>query len=105
MTRGVAVCVVVGILVLAGCSTRRIVECDVYLTTIDRLSRCSELPEQARGQLAASAREMRDALTLLDDAGGAGGPAEQVGAIRETCRSQNRVIVAEYAKRMPACLH
>jgi hypothetical protein len=97
-------CVAVGLLA-SGCSAKRVAECDDFLGTIEKLSTCDQLPAPARTQIQGSAKTMRDALKMLEDAGGVGSaPADLVTSMRDTCRTQNRSIREQYAKLSPDCL-
>lgn len=91
--------------VLGGCSKKRIAECDEFVATVEKIARCEQLPASSRPQVEASAKAIKDALEMVDQAGGLGSaPADLVKTLRDTCRTQDRAIIEQYSKLMPDCL-
>ncbi len=104
MNKLLLVCIVVGGLV-TGCSKKRIAECDELLTTTEKISKCEKLPAETRKSVAEAGKTMKDALKMLDDAGGVGdAPKDLVDQLRDTCKTQHKTIVDEYSKLMPECV-
>jgi hypothetical protein len=92
-------------LLVSGCSKKRVTECDDFVKTAEKLAKCEKLPEGARTSVAASAKQIKDMLQMVDDAGGFdSAPAETVDQMRSACRSQNTRIVEEMTKTFPDCL-
>ena len=88
-----------------GCSKKRVVECDEFVKTAEKLGACAKLPEGSRASVAAAAKQIKDMLQLVDDAGGFdSAPAETVDQMRQACKSQNTAIVDEMQKSFPECL-
>lgn len=103
--RLVGMCVVVGVMASAGCSKKRIPECDAFAATVDKIANCSKLPEGDRAEVQRSAKQIKDALQMIDDAGGIGdAPADLVNTLRDSCKTQDKAIVEAYSKLMPECL-
>jgi hypothetical protein len=89
----------------AGCSKKRVVECDEFVKTAEKLASCDKLPEGSRSSVAAAAKQIKDMLQMVDDAGGFdSAPAETVDQMRQACKSQNTRIVEEMQKTFPDCL-
>jgi hypothetical protein len=104
MNKLLLVCVVVGGLV-TGCTKKRVAECDEFVATIDKISKCEKLPADSRKQVAESGKTIKDALKMIDDAGGVGdAPKDLVDQLRDTCKTQNKTVVDEYTKLMPECM-
>lgn len=104
MNKLLLVCVVVGGLV-TGCTKKRVAECDEFVATIDKISKCEKLPAESRKQVAESGQTIKDALKMIDDAGGVGdAPKDLVDQLRDTCKTQNKTVVDEYMKLMPECM-
>jgi hypothetical protein len=92
-------------LLVSGCSKKRVAECDDFVKTAEKLGTCEKLPESARTSVAASAKQIKDMLQMVDDAGGFdSAPAETVDQMRQACKSQNTRIVEEMTKTFPECL-
>ena len=73
--------------------------------TAEKLASCSKLPEGSRSSVAAAAKQIKDMLQMVDDAGGFdSAPAETVDQMRNACKSQNTRIVDEMQKTFPECL-
>jgi len=97
-------CVVVGGLV-TGCTKKRVAECDEFVATIDKISKCEKLPAESRKSVADSGQTIKDALKMIDDAGGVGdAPKDLVDQLRDTCKTQNKAVVDQYTKLMPECM-
>ena len=104
MNKLLLVCVVVGGLV-TGCTKKRVAECDEFVATIDKIAKCEKLPTESRKQVAESGQTIKDALKMIDDAGGVGdAPKDLVDQLRDTCKTQNKTVVDEYMKLMPECM-
>ena len=104
MNKLLLVCVVVGGLV-TGCTKKRVAECDEFVATIDKITKCEKLPAESRKQVAESGQTIKDALKMIDDAGGVGdAPKDLVDQLRDTCKTQNKTVVDEYMKLMPECM-
>jgi len=104
MSKLLLVSVMVGGLV-TGCSKKRIVECDEFVATAEKLAKCEKLPAESRSQISAGTKSIKDALKLLDDAGGADqAPADALNQMRDMCKSQNKAIVDEFSKIAPECM-
>jgi hypothetical protein len=87
-----------------GCTKKRVAECDDFVATIDKIASCSKLDEKARGEIAKSSKQIKDALKMIDDAGGVGNaPADHVQPLRDTCKTQQKTVVDEYMKLAPDC--
>lgn len=94
----------IAVLVLgAGCSKKHVAECDAFVETIDKISKCDKIPAAEREQLASSAKQIKDALKMLDEAGG-DAPDDLVKQMRETCGSQNRTVIEQFQKVAPECV-
>lgn len=90
---------------LGGCSKKRVAECDAFVATVDKLAKCSKIPEAQRTQLQASAKQIKDALKTVDDAGGFdSAPADLVKQMADTCKTQEKTIVDAMAKLDPDCV-
>ena len=98
--------VLVGALVLgSGCSSKRVPECDEFVQTIEKISKCEKLPEEQRKPLAESAKQIKDALQMIDDAGGVDkAPDHLVRQMKDTCKTQNRMVVEQFQKLAPECM-
>ena len=95
----------VAALLASGCTKKRVAECDEFVKTAEKLGKCEKLPEGARTSVTAAAKQIKDMLQLVDDAGGFdSAPAETVDQMRQACKSQNTVIVEELQKTFPDCL-
>jgi hypothetical protein len=104
MNKLLLVCVVVGGLV-TGCTKKRVAECDEFVATIDKIAKCEKLPAESRKQVAESGQTIKDALKMIDDAGGVGdAPKDLVDQLRDTCKTQNKTVVDQYMKLMPECM-
>lgn len=104
MSKLVVACAVAAVLA-AGCSKKRVVECDDFVKTAEKLGKCAKLPEGSRATIGAAAKQIKDMLQMVDDAGGFdSAPAETVDQMRSTCKSQNTRIVEEMQKTFPDCL-
>jgi hypothetical protein len=104
MNKLVLVCVVVGGLV-TGCKSKRIVECDEFVATAEKLAKCDKVPAAQQQQISSATKTIKDALKMLDDAGGADqAPTEVLNQMKDMCRSQNKVIVDEFTKIAPECV-
>ncbi len=89
----------------AACSKKRIAECDDFVATSEKLSKCDKLPAEQRETVAAGAKQIKDMLKMADDAGGFDdAPKEVVDELRSTCKSMNNRVVAEMQKTFPDCL-
>ncbi|MBA3456657.1 MAG: hypothetical protein H0T42_26445 [Deltaproteobacteria bacterium] len=100
-----ALAVGVAAVLAAGCSKKRVSECDDFVTTAEKLAKCEKLPETARTSVAGSAKQIKDMLQMVDDNGGFdSAPAETVDQMRQACKSQNTRIVEEMQKTFPECL-
>jgi len=89
----------------SGCSKKRVAECDEFVKTAEKLSKCDKLPESARSSVGTAAKQIKDMLQMVDDAGGFdAAPKETVDEMRSTCKSQNTRIVEEMQKTFPDCL-
>ena len=89
----------------SGCSKKRVAECDEFVKTAEKLGKCDKLPEGSRSTIGAAAKQIKDMLQMVDDAGGFdSAPAETVDQMRSTCKSQNTRIVEEMQKTFPDCL-
>jgi hypothetical protein len=108
MNKLLQVCVVVGGSILflgTGCTKKRVAECDEFVATIDKIAKCEKLPAESRKAVAESGQTIKDALKMIDDAGGVGdAPKDLVDQMRDTCKTQNKTIVDEYTKLMPECM-
>ena len=99
------VAAVLGLLIVGGCSKKRVAECDEFVKTAEKLGKCDKLPEGSRASVAAAAKQIKDMLQMVDDAGGFdSAPAETVDQMRQACKSQNTTIVDEMQKSFPECL-
>jgi hypothetical protein len=88
-----------------GCSKKRVAECDDFVKTAEKLAKCDKLPEGSRSSVASAAKQIKDMLQMVDDAGGFDqAPKETVEEMRQTCKSQNTRIVEEMQKTFPDCL-
>ncbi|MDB4963080.1 MAG: hypothetical protein JWP01_3079 [Myxococcales bacterium] len=88
-----------------GCSKERIAECDDFVTTAEKAALCTTIASDKRGQFAVAAKQIKDALQKLDDAGGADkAPEATVEDMRRTCKSQNTLVVDELQKTSADCL-
>lgn len=98
----------IGVLVLgsmAGCSKKRVAECDAFVETIEKLSKCDKIPADQRTQVAESAKQIKDALKMIDDAGGVGdAPEDLVRQMRDTCKTQNTTVIEQFQKVAPECV-
>ena len=98
----------IGVLVLgamAGCSKKRVAECDAFVETIEKLSKCDKIPANERTPVAESAKQIKDALKMIDDAGGVGdAPEDLVRQMRETCKTQNTTVIEQFQKVAPECV-
>lgn len=104
MNKLLLVCVVFGGLV-TGCTKKRVAECDAFVATIDKIAKCDKLPADSRKSIEASGKSIKDALKLIDDAGGIGdAPQDLVQQMRDTCKTQNATIVEQYTKLAPDCM-
>jgi hypothetical protein len=104
MNKLLLVCVVVGGLV-TGCTKKRVAECDEFVATIDKIAKCDKLPAESRKAIQESGQTIKDALKLIDDAGGVGdAPQDLVQQMRDTCKTQNQTVVDQYMKLMPECM-
>ena len=102
---GVMVASVVGLGGLGACTKKRVAECDEFVATIDKIAKCPKLPEESRTSVQESAKTIKDALKLIDDAGGVGdAPDDLVKQLRDTCKTQNKTVVEQYTKLMPECM-
>ena len=54
----------------SGCSKKRVAECDDFVKAAEKLGSCAKLPEGARTTVAAAAKQSKDMLKMVDDAGG-----------------------------------
>ena len=89
----------------SGCSKKRLAECDDFVKAAEKLSTCEKLPEGARTTVGAAAKQIKDMLQMVDDAGGFdAAPAETVDQMRSACKSENTRIVEEMQKTFPDCL-
>ena len=89
----------------AGCSKKRVAECDEFVTTAEKLAKCDKLPESARSSVATAAKQIKDMLQMVDDAGGFdSAPKETVDEMRQACKAQNTRVVEEMQKTFPDCL-
>lgn len=104
MTKILVACGLAAVLA-CGCSKKRVTECDDFVKTAEKLAKCEKLPEAARESVAASAKQIKDMLQMVDDAGGFdSAPAETIDQMRQACKSQNTRIVDEMQKTLPECL-
>jgi hypothetical protein len=104
MNKLLVVCVVIGGLV-TGCSKQRVAECDAFVATIEKISKCEKLPAETRKQVAESGKTIKDALKAIDDVGGVGeAPKDLVDQLRDTCKTQNKTVIDDYTKLMPECM-
>lgn len=98
-------CAVVVSGLVTGCKKERVAECDEFVATIEKVSKCEKLPAETRKQVAESGKAIADALKMIDDAGGVGdAPKDLVQQMRDTCKTQNKAVVDEYMKLMPECM-
>ncbi len=89
----------------SGCSKKRVAECDDFVKTAEKLGTCAKLPEAPRTTVAAAAKQIKDMLQIVDDAGGFdSAPPETVDQMRQACKSENTRIVSEMQKTFPECL-
>ena len=89
----------------SACSKKRIAECDDFVKTAEKLSKCDKLPAEQREAVAGGAKQIADMLKMVDDAGGFDeAPKEVVDELRSTCKSQNDRVVEEMQKTFPDCL-
>lgn len=96
---------VVGVGSLGACSKKRVAECDDFVKTAEKLGACDKLPAAQRSTMSASAKQIKDMLKTIDDAGGFDqAPKELVDEMRQTCKSQNERLVEEINKAFPDCL-
>ena len=87
------------------CSSKRIKECDDLVATAEQLEKCDQLDAASRADISTATKQIRGALKMLDDVGGADkAPAEQIELLRTNCKSQNEMIRDMYAKAAPDCL-
>ena len=90
---------------MAGCSKKRVAECDAFVETIEKISKCDKLPEDQRKSVADSGKAIKDALKMIDDAGGVGdAPEDLVRQMRETCKTQNTTVIEQFQKVAPECV-
>jgi hypothetical protein len=98
----------IGVLVLgaaAGCSKKRVAECDAFVATIEKISKCDKLPAEQRTAVAESGKQIKDALKMIDDAGGVGdAPEDLVKTLRDTCKTQNTTVIEQFQKVAPECV-
>ena len=106
MNKLLGLCVVAGgLLVAGGCSKKRVAECDEFVATIEKIAKCDKLPADQRKQVGDSAKTIKDALQMIDDAGGVGdAPPDLVQQMRDTCKTQNKTIVEQFQKLTPECM-
>ena len=89
----------------AGCSKERVAECDAFVETIEKISKCDKLPAEQRNQVAESGKQIKDALKMIDDAGGVGdAPEDLVRQLRDTCKTQNTTVIEQFQKVAPECV-
>jgi len=89
----------------AGCSKKRVAECDEFVKTAEKLAKCDKLPEGARSSVASAAKQIKDMLQMVDDAGGFdSAPKETVDEMRQACKAQNTRVASEMQKTFPDCL-
>lgn len=92
-------------LTAGACSKERVKECDAFVATIEKIEKCDKLDASARDRIKGSAQMIKNALKMLDDAGGAGNaPEAQLDQLRQTCKSQHDTVVELYGKVAPDCL-
>jgi outer membrane murein-binding lipoprotein Lpp len=90
---------------LAGCSKRRIAECDKLVATAQKVAKCDKLPDEVRKSAADAAKSMEESLKRLDDFGGvAEAPKDLVDQMQDLCRNGTKNFVDEYTKLMPECM-
>ena len=96
----------IAVLVLGvGCSKKRVAECDAFVETIEKISKCDKLPEDQRKSVAESGKAIKDALKMIDDAGGVGdAPDHLVKQLRDTCKTQNTTVIEQFQKVAPECV-
>jgi hypothetical protein len=88
-----------------GCSKKRVAECDDFVKTAEKLASCDKIPADKRAPVAAAAKQIKDMLQMVDDAGGFDqAPSETVDEMRQACKSQNKLIVDEMQNTFPDCL-
>lgn len=88
-----------------GCSKKRIAECDDFAATVDKIAKCDKLPAESRKEIENASKTMKDALQMIDDAGGVGdAPQDLVKQLRDTCKTQQKTIVDEFSKLAPDCV-
>lgn len=86
------------LVVTAGCSTKRIPECDAFVKTIEKIAACPKVPDAQRATILESAKTIRDSLNMIDQAGGVGdAPADLVASMRDACRTQDASLQKAYA--------
>jgi hypothetical protein len=106
MNKLLCVCAVAAaMLVGAGCSKKRVAECDDFVETVEKIAKCDKLPEDQRKQVADSGKTIKDALQMIDDAGGVGdAPQDLVKQLRDTCKTQNTSVTDTFKKLQPDCM-
>ncbi len=103
MTRTVLIAAL--LLSSAACSKKRVAECDDFVATAEKLAKCDKLPEAQREAVSSGAKQIKDMLKMVDDAGGFdNAPKETVDELRSTCKGQNDRVVEEMKKTFPECL-
>jgi hypothetical protein len=89
----------------AGCSKKRVAECDAFVETIEKISKCDKLPADQRTAVSESGKQIKDALKMIDDAGGVGdAPEDLVKQLRDTCKTQNTTVIEQFQKVAPDCV-
>jgi hypothetical protein len=106
MNKLVSVCAVTAALIVgAGCSKKRVEECDAFVATVEKIAKCDKLPEDQRKTVAESAKTIKDALKMIDDAGGVGdAPQDLVKQLRDTCKTQDVQVTDTFKKLQPDCV-
>ena len=89
----------------AGCSKKRVAECDDFVKTAEKLANCDKLPKEQRDMVAKQAGVMKDTLKQVDELGGWDqAPKDLVDEMRNACKTQNDKIVEEMSKAFPECV-
>ncbi len=83
---------------LTGCAKKRIPDCDSFVKTIEKIAGCSKVADDQRKTILDSAKTIRDALQMIDEAGGVGdAPADLVSSMRDACKTQDASLKQMYA--------
>ena len=86
-----------------GCKKNKVTECDEFVKTVEKIAKCDKVDASARTQMESSAKQIKDALKIIEDAGN-DAPADMLETLRGTCKSQEKTVIDEYTKVAPDCL-